>query len=309
MEVTQTLIILWYGLKVSAKATLIFSTYKLIALSMIFFRFLKKHNIGYALSGGGAKGFAHLGAIKALEERKLKPDIIAGTSAGALAGVFYADGYTPEEVVDLFKNTKFKQFIEFTLPTSGLFRPTGLHHFIKRNLRAKSFDQLQLPFVAVATDWEQGRYVSFSEGDNLIDAVVASCCVPLIFSPVEIDGRRYVDGGLFKNLPASVIKDECNVLFGVNVAMTMPAEDKNNLKYFAERTFTMMATSNTLADKNLCNVLVEMEGLSKYWMFDLSHTEDIFETGYKATVRKLNERKSTSSIIRAKRFELLDFKK
>ena len=276
---------------------------------MIFFNFLKKYNIGYALSGGGAKGFAHLGAIKALEERKLKPDIIAGTSAGALAGVFYADGYSPDEVVDMFRNTKFKQFVELTLPTSGLFRPTGLNSFLKKNLRAKTFEQLQIPFTAVATDWEKGKYVAFSEGDNLVEAVVASCCVPLIFSPAKIDGRYYVDGGLFKNLPASIIREKCNVLFGVNVTMIMPPEDKNNLKYFAERTFTMMATSNTLPDKKLCNVLIETEGLNKYWMFDLSHTDAIVEEGYKASVRKLNERKATSSILRAKRFELLDFKK
>lgn len=276
---------------------------------MLFFKFLKKHNIGYALSGGGARGFAHLGAIKALEERRLKPDIIAGTSAGALAGVFYADGYTPEEIVELFKNTKFKQFVEFTLPTSGLFRATGLVDFLKKNLRAKTFDQLQIPFTAVATDWEKGTYVAFSEGDKLAESVVASCCVPLVFSPIKIDGRYYVDGGLFKNLPASVIREHCNVLFGVNVAMIMPPEDKNNLKYFAERTFTMMANSNTLADKKLCNVLIEAEGLDKYWMFDLGHNDEIVQKGYEAAVNKLNERKSTPSIIRAKRFELLDFKK
>lgn len=276
---------------------------------MIFFNFLKKYNIGYALSGGGAKGFAHLGAIKALEERKLKPDIIAGTSAGALAGVFYADGYTPDEIVDLFENTRFKQFIEFTIPKSGLFRATGLINFLKKNLRAKTFEQLQIPFAAIATDWEKGTYVAFSEGDNLAEAVVASCCVPLIFSPIEIDGRYYVDGGLLKNLPASVIREHCNVLFGVNVAMIMPPEDKNNLKYFAERTFTMMATSNTLADKKLCNVLIETKGLNEYWMFDLDHTKEIVQKGYESAVKKLNERSSTASIIRAKRFKLLDLKK
>ena len=276
---------------------------------MFLFKFLKKHNIGYALSGGGAKGFAHLGAIKALEERRLKPDIIAGTSAGALAGVFYADGFTPDEVVDLFENTKFKQFIEFTIPKSGLFKPTGLIDFLKRNLRAKTFDELQIPFTAVATDWKKGTYVAFSGNDNLAEAVVASCCVPLVFSPIKIDGRYYVDGGLLKNLPASVIREQCNVLFGVNVAMIMPPEDKNNLKYFAERTFTMMATSNTLADKKLCNVLIETKGLDKYWMFDLDHTKEIVQKGYESAVWTLNKRKTTSSIVRAKRFQLLDFKK
>ena len=275
---------------------------------MIFFKFLKKENIGYALGGGGARGFAHLGALKALEERNLKPDIIAGTSAGALLGVLYADGFTPDEICEMFKDTKFKQFIELTFPTSGLFRPTGLHNFLKRNLRAKTFEQLQIPFIAVATDWEKAMTVNFSEGDNLIDAVVASCSVPLIFSPVKIDSQYYVDGGIFKNLPASTIRERCNILFGVNVTMIMPPENKQNLKYYAERTFNMMSISNTLPDKKLCDVLIEVEDIEKYWMFDLSHIDSIFEAGYNSAVSKLSERKATSTIIRSKRFKLLNFK-
>ncbi len=275
---------------------------------MIFFKFLDKKNIGYALGGGGARGFAHLGAIKALEERNLKPDMIAGTSAGALAGVLYADGFSPDEICDMFKNTKFKQFIELTFPTSGLFRPTGLQSFLKKNLRAKTFEQLQIPFTAVTTDWERAVTVNFSEGDNLIDAVVASCCVPIIFSPVTIDNAYYVDGGIFKNLPASTIHDKCNILFGVNVTMVMPNEDKHNLKYYAERTFNMMAVSNTLTDKKLCDVLIEVEGIERYWMFDLSNIDSIFEAGYNSAIAKLKERKATSAVIRAKRFKLLNFK-
>lgn len=275
---------------------------------MIFFKFLKKENIGYALGGGGARGFAHLGALKALEERNLKPDIVAGTSAGALAGVLYADGFTPDEICEMFKDTKFKQFIELTFPTSGLFRPTGLHNFLKRNLRAKTFEQLQIPFIAVATDWEKAMTVNFSEGDNLIDAVVASCSVPLIFSPVKIDSQYYVDGGIFKNLPASTIRERCNILFGVNVTMMTPPENKHNLKYYAERTFNMMSISNTLPDKKLCDVLIEVEDIEKYWMFDLSHIDSIFEAGYNSAVSKLSERKATSTIIRSKRFKLLNFK-
>ena len=275
---------------------------------MIFFNFLNKQNIGYALSGGGARGFAHLGALKALEERNLIPDIIAGTSAGALAGVLYADGFAPDEICDMFKHTKFKQFVELTFPTSGLFRPTGLHSFLKKNLRAKTFEELQIPFTAVATDWEKAVSVSFSEGDKLIESVVASCCVPLIFSPIDVDGRYYVDGGIFKNLPASTIRDKCNILFGINVTIIMPPEEKQNLKYYAERTFNTMSMSNTLPDKKLCDVLIEMDGIDKYWMFDLSHIDSIFELGYNSAVAKLNERKATSTIIKSKRFKLLNFK-
>ena len=266
------------------------------------------NKIGLVLSGGGARGFAHLGALKALEERNLKPDIIAGTSAGALAGVLYADGYSPDEIYDMFKLTKFKQFIELTFPTSGLFRPTGLHSFLKKNLRSRTFEQLKIPFTAVATDWEKAMTVNFSEGDKLIESVVASCCVPLIFSPVNVDGQYYVDGGIFKNLPASTIRDKCNVLFGINVTVIMPSEGKQNLKYYAERTFNMMSMSNTLPDKKLCDVLIETEGIEKYWMFDLSHIDSIIEIGYNSAVAKLRERKTTNTIIRSKRFKLLNLK-
>jgi NTE family protein len=160
----------------------------------------------------------------------------------------------------------------------------------------------------VATDWEKAVSVSFSEGDKLIESVVASCCVPLIFSPIDVDGRYYVDGGIFKNLPASTIRDKCNILFGINVTIIMPPEEKQNLKYYAERTFNMMSMSNTLPDKKLCDVLIEMDGIDKYWMFDLSHIDSIFELGYNSAVAKLNERKATSTIIKSKRFKLLNFK-
>lgn len=280
---------------------------------MIFFNKLnkfnnfKKFNVGYALSGGGAKGFAHLGALKALEERNLRPDIISGTSAGALAGVLYADGYSPEEIRELFKNTRFKQFVELAFPTTGFFRPTGLHDFLKRNLRSKTFEQLQIPFTAVATNWERGTTVNFSEGDKLIESVVASCCVPLIFSPIYINDEPYVDGGIFKNLPASTIREECKILFGINVHIMMPPEEKHNLKYVAERTFNLMSISNTFADKKLCDVLIEIEGIEKYWMFDLSNIDIIYETGYNRTVDKLKERKATNKIIKSKRLELFKF--
>ena len=270
---------------------------------------LNKFNAGYALSGGGARGFAHLGVLKALEERKINPDILAGTSAGALVGVLYADGYSPEEIRDLFNHTKFKQFVELTFPTTGLFRPTGLHNFLKRNLRAKTFDKLQLPFIAVATDWERGATVNFSRGDKLIESVVASCCVPLIFSPVYVADRQYVDGGIFKNLPASTIRKYCRVLFGVNVTIKMPPENKQNLKYMAERTFNLMSISNTIPDKRLCDVLIEVKGIESYWMFDLSNINTIYNKGYECAVSKLKEKKTTNAIIKYKALELLNFKK
>ncbi|WP_294079804.1 patatin-like phospholipase family protein [Proteiniphilum sp. UBA5384] len=250
------------------------------------------HFLGYALSGGGAKGFAHLGALKILEKCGLKPDVIAGTSAGALAGVFYADGYHPDEIVELFHRKEFREFVEFTLPTSGFFKSTGLHNFLKRNLRAKRFEELQIPFYAVTTDWDRAATVIFSNGDDLVDAVVASCSVPIVFYPQIIHGVPYVDGGLLKNFPVSVIRKKCKYVIGVNVSLILPAPEKNNIRRMMERTFNLMSNSNTLIDKAYCDILIETEGIEKFSMFDLQNQIKIMDAGYHCAALAMSKKES-----------------
>lgn len=250
------------------------------------------HFLGYALSGGGAKGFAHLGALKVLEKCGLKPDVIAGTSAGALAGVFYADGYHPDEIVELFHKKEFREFVELTLPTTGFFKSTGLHNFLKKNLRAKSFEELQIPFHVVTTDWDRATTVTFSNGDDLVDAVVASCSVPIIFHPQMIHDVPYVDGGLLKNFPVSVIRKKCKYVIGVNVSLILPAPEKNNIRRMLERTFNLMSNSNTLIDKAYCDILIETQGIERYSMFDLQNQLKIMEAGYHYSVVKMSEKES-----------------
>lgn len=238
------------------------------------------HFLGYALSGGGAKGFAHLGALKVLEKCGLKPDAIAGTSAGALAGVFYADGFQPDEIVELFHKKEFREFVELTMPTSGFFKSTGLHNFLKKNLRATRFEELQIPLYVVATDWNKAAPVVFSNGDDLVDAVVASCSVPIVFHPQIIHDEPYVDGGLFKNFPVSVIRKKCKYVIGINVSYLLPPPEKTNIKKMLERTFNLMSNSNTILDKAYCDVLIETKGMEKYSMFDLQSQKEIMESGY-----------------------------
>lgn len=248
--------------------------------------------LGYAFSGGGAKGFAHLGALKVLEKYGLKPDVIAGTSAGALAGVFYADGYHPEEIAELFRKREFKEFVEFTLPISGFLKSTGLQSFLKKNLRARRFEELQIPFYAVATDWKRGCTVSFSNGDDLVDAVVASCSVPIVFNPQIIHGVPYVDGGILKNFPVSVIRKKCKNVIGVNVSLIIPSPEKDNIRTVLERTFNLMSNANTLFDKSYCDILIETKGIEKYSMFNLHNQESIMEAGYHYAAMKMSEKES-----------------
>lgn len=242
----------------------------------------KPYKIGIALSGGGSKGLAHLGALQAINEAGIYPEIIAGTSSGAFAGVFYADGHSPKEILNYFQNKAFREFAEFTIPKAGFFKNTRFNNFLNEHLSARTFEELKIPLQVVTTDIENGETHVFSTGP-LIHPVIASCTVPIVFTPVKIGERYYVDGGLFKNFPVSVIHKKCHKVIGINVSPLTRSPYKDSIKYVAERSFHYMSASNTLLDRSICDYLIESQDLSKYSMFDLEHTTEIYEIGYRIT--------------------------
>ncbi len=242
----------------------------------------KAYKIGIALSGGGAKGLAHLGALQAINEVGIYPEVISGTSSGAFAGVFYADGHSPKDILSYFQNKAFREFAEFTLPKSGIFKNSRFNNFLSDHLTARTFEELKIPLHIVATDIEFGESHIFSSGE-LIQAIIASCTVPIVFTPVKIGEHHYVDGGLLKNFPVSIIRKKCDKVIGINVSPLTRSAYKESLKYVAERSFHYMSASNTLLDRNLCDYLIESPNLSKYSMFDLDHTQEIYELGYHMT--------------------------
>ncbi|MDH6356301.1 patatin-like phospholipase family protein [Parabacteroides sp. PF5-9] len=258
----------------------------------------KVHKIGLALSGGGAKGFAHLGVFKLLEECDLKPDIISGTSAGALAGVFYADGYTSDEIKELFKGKEFSEFARVQLPKAGLFDMSRMKNFLDHHLRAKRIEDLQIPLVVVATDLDHGVSHEFRSGP-IAEAVMASCSVPIIFSPMEINGIHYVDGGLFRNFPVTNIRKECEKVVGVNVSPLISMKYKQTIRYIAERSYHYMFRANTIEDRLLCDILIETELVGSYKMFDLENVDQIAQIGYDAALNAFDH------IVQDSKFELL----
>ncbi|MDR2123214.1 MAG: patatin-like phospholipase family protein [Flavobacteriaceae bacterium] len=238
-----------------------------------------RYKLGITLGGGGAKGFAHLGVIQALNDRGLYPDIISGTSAGAFAGVLYADGNSPRDIISFFKEMSFTQFAQFSIPKGGVFKSTPFYSFLNKHLKAKTFEELKLSMYVTATDIERGELEYFNSGD-LIPAVIASCSIPVIFTPVEINKRYYVDGGLIKKFPVSILRPKCEKIIGVNVSPVAVSKYKNTINYVAERAFRHMSNANVLQDRKLCNYLIESEVLCKYSLFDLKHIEEIFQMGY-----------------------------
>jgi len=247
-----------------------------------------KYNFGLALSGGGARGFAHAGAIKAIEDAGHKPEIISGTSAGALAAVLYADGYTPEEITQLFVGKNFKEFAELMVPTAGVFGMDGFSRFLKKHLRKKNFEDLEIPVKIVATNLDEGKSHVFDKGP-LLEPLMASCSIPIVFKPVEIEGVHYVDGGIFMNFPVSIIRKECDKVIGINVSPMVSRKYNQTIMQIAERSYHYMSRTNTLLDRSLCDVLIEIEDLIEFKTFDLKNALNIFEIGYQYGKKALDE--------------------
>ena len=170
----------------------------------------KPKKIGLALGGGGAKGFAHIGVIKTLVEAGIPIDYIAGTSMGALVGGYYAATKNIRRLEALATHIEWKKYF----PSHDLeqnhknifFRDASIEHVLDEEFHTIKIEDLQIPFTAIATDAKNGEEVRISKG-KLVSAVRASAALPIIFSPVEVNGRLLIDGGLANPVPANVVRE------------------------------------------------------------------------------------------------------
>lgn len=251
----------------------------------------KSYEIGYALSGGFIKGFAHLGVIQALIENDIKPDIISGVSAGALAGVFYADGNEPYRVLDFFSGCKFQDLTKLVIPRAGFFDLKEFIDFIRTNIKAKNIEDLQTPLVVTATDLDHGRSVHFRSG-SIPERIAASCSMPIMFAPVRINKTNYIDGGVFSNLPVSTIRKECEKVVAINVSPLVVSEKyKLNIMNIALRSYHFMFRANTVQDRRDADLLIEPYNLEKYNNRELNKAEEIFKVGYDTAKKELDRLK------------------
>lgn len=248
----------------------------------------KKYKYGLALSGGGTRGFAHLGIIKALYEEGIYPEIITGVSAGAIAGVFIADGYSPEEIMKLFLKKKTFDFIKVKFQRLGFGNMEGLKQVLQENIRAKKFEDLQILFIVAATDLNNGKIKYFSEG-KIPEAVIASASIPVIFRPIVINNIHYVDGGVLNNLAVEPLLDKCKKIIGVYVNPIGKQEKFTNIISIAERTFHIGVEPNLHDKKQLCDIFIEPKGLDKFPMLSVKNANEIFDIGYKAAKKALKE--------------------
>ena len=246
----------------------------------------EKYSLGVAFSGGGAKAAAHCGALQALKEFGLKPDIMAGTSAGSLVAVYYAAGLEPVEILKQFLGMNFfKDIVAPALPKGGLFDSKPLVEHLRKTLPVQKFEDLSIPVCVVASEVERGQARIFSRGE-IAPRVTASCSIPIIFYPMAIGGSHFVDGGAVQNLPVPAIRKQCRkvIAFCLN-----PIEDepyRNNLIVVAMRSYSMMMRSNVAADARLADLFIDLDtkGCSVY---DMSKLEELFRRGYASAVKGL----------------------
>ncbi len=251
--------------------------------------------VGLALSGGGARGIAHLGALKAFEEWGITIHEISGTSAGSIAAAFYTHGYSPEEALDVITKTNLFKVVWPAFSWSGLLSTSKGEAIINQYLEADSFGQADRPLKIVAANLNSGKAEVFTSG-SLVKALMASSCIPFMFQPVKINGDQFIDGGIVNNLPAECLRESCDTVIGVNVVPVIPQEDFGGVKRMVERVSMIALSANVEASSKLCDLLITPRELRKYGTLDIKFAKDIFEIGYEYTHHVLEMDKDTELV-------------
>lgn len=245
--------------------------------------------LGLALSGGGARGIAHLGVLAALDELQLPIGRLSGVSSGGIAAAFYAAGVSPREILRLLQELRISRLTRIALSRYGLLRMDAVGVLFEQHLGAGcTFEQLRLPLTLVATDLLAGCSVRFASG-LLVPPLLASSAVPILYRPVEYQGRQLVDGGLLNNLPVEALLDplqpELRVV-GVHCNPPNPEAQVNNFRALVERTLNLAIGGNTVVSKQQCHLLLEPPELRQYRTMSFRRAPELFDIGYRYTLEQ-----------------------
>ena len=248
----------------------------------------KKYKLGIVLSGGGARGFAHIGALQALHEADLYPDVISGVSAGAIVGAFYAHGKAPEDILELLKDKGILDYSKLGLPLDGFLSISGLINDLKKNILCNDVGDLDKPAFFATTNLNTGK-IEYKNSGNLCKVVAASACIPILFKPVELEGQQYIDGGTFDNFPIKPIKDDCERIIGINISPVNEVGKVEGMLKIAARVFQISVNATAHNSLPLCDLLVEPSDLFNYSILDIDNVKKVYEIGYEATKKALEE--------------------
>ncbi len=235
---------------------------------------------GIVLSGGGARGIAHLGVLQALEEKRGRPAIISGTSSGALIGALYASGKSPSEILTLIKSHAHSNLAAALFLPGGLFSSKGLQNLLETIIPIDNFEALSIPLFVTATDLISGTVIRCHKG-KLHAALLGSAAIPGVFNPVPLDSYMLADGGIMDNLPVKCIHGLCEEIIGVHVNKFLLKKGGWNRSQVIERAFHLAISRNITESAALCDRVIEPD-LSAYSIFDIKHADELFSIGYKS---------------------------
>lgn len=247
------------------------------------------NSIGICLGGGGALGFAHIGVLRALEERGVSPDVVSGTSMGAIIGVMYAEGYPPERIAGIIEEHKLYTISKLISPMEQGLHSAGIsgHKRIEKLLRQyvahNEFGKLRRRFFVSVVDIRSAEWKIISSGSNLIEFVLASMSIPLAFEPKTIDAHTYVDGGMMNNLPVEPLVPVCRTIIGVDVQTAHPFDGKisgANIFWLAYNAVQKQMNADRV---HRCDFYLSFPELNGYTVSDFKKYREIVEIGYHGT--------------------------
>lgn len=242
-----------------------------------------KKRIGLVLSGGGVKGLAHIGLLRALEEHGIEVDVVSGASAGAMIGALYADGYSIDEMLAFFEQTPLFHFSALSPMKPGLLDSEKYRRFLERYFPGDRFEALAKPLYVVTTNLEEGQWVVHDKGP-LIQPLLASASMPPLFSPVDIDGSQHSDGGVMNNFPIDPLLDQELFIIGSNVSPleTVGPEKLTTTLSLLNRSQLLTWQSGIQLRLPHCDFLIEPEGINEIDFWETKKMVQAYEIGYRA---------------------------
>ena len=262
-------------------------------LNQINFKQLKKEQnrpiIALVLGSGGARGYAHIGAIQVLEQSGIRPDFIVGTSAGSIVGSLYASGKNANQIRDIALNMKASDVRDIRLDMKGFFDGQKVEDYVNEQVSDMPLQSLPIPMYVVATQLKEGKKVVFNYGSTG-QAVRASVSIPSMFIPTKIGTDEYVDGGLVSPVPVDVARKlGADIIIAVDIlAQPMYTETSNVWGLFNQNINIMQKNLAQIELKN-ADIVIQPDLREKVHIFDVSGRESTMQAGVDATVAQLEQ--------------------
>lgn len=258
--------------------------------------YLKNKKIGLVLSGGGMRGMAHIGVVRALIEYGIDVRVISGTSMGALVGAMHAANIDPKKMLEIFKSISIFSFRNYTYKKPGIINTSKFRKHFEENFKEDNFDHLDRTLYINSTNILSGKHRVFKEG-SLFDSLLSSMAYPGMFSPVEINGDLFADGGITNNFPIETLQWECDFIIGsyVNPLKRVSKERIKNSFSMLERVLQVSMYTMEVNSFYLADIFIMPQKLSAYPLFSLKNIDATYHLGYDEAKLKLEEFKKNNT--------------